>query len=304
MNSSSSDQPFAPPPPVGRMRALVRRPVDSLLGADLFELGAAMTLVMIALSLHEPAWYIQLGLATLTVTALVLRPLMRNPLLWLGLAGVLVLAYTQTWYQQNNHDFLKLYWCLGLGVSLLAVDAAKAIRVNARLLIGLCFLFATLWKVLSPDYVSGAFFNYFLLQDTRFGLLAEHLVGLDAGALMQARIERVVYTTFGDPSGTLSVPFASEARWLAPLMTWWTVLIEGAVALAFLLPARFRLAKWRDAVLLLFVFSTYVVAPILYFAWLIVAMGIIQCERQTFRYAPIFYVAAFVLVLMRFYIPT
>ncbi len=297
--------PLSPvhPRPPSRLRTLARRPVDALLGADLFELGAAMTLVMIVLSLHEPAWHIQLGLTTLTVTALVLRPLMRNPLLWLGLVGVLVLAYWQTWHQQNNHDFLKLYWCLGLGVSLLAVEPLKAVRVNARVLIGLCFLFATLWKVLSPDYVSGAFFNYFLLQDTRFGLFAEHLVGLDAGVLARARLERVVYTAFGDPAGALAVPLAAEARWLAALMTWWTLAIEGAVAVAFLLPRRFWLAKWRDAVLLAFVFSTYVVAPILYFAWLIVAMGIMQCERETFRYAPALYVAAFVLVLMRFYIP-
>ncbi len=301
--NSTSESASAQPRPSGWVQKFVRRPVDFLLGADLFELGAAMTLLMIVLSLHEPAWYIQLGLVTLTVTALVLRPLMRNPLLWLGLVGVLALAYTESWAQQNNHDFLKLYWCLGVGVSLLALDAMKAVRVNARLLIGLCFLFATLWKVLSPDYMSGAFFNYFLLQDTRFWMLSEYVVGLDASALMQDRIERVVYTEFGDPTGSLVVPFAADVLWLSPLMTWWTVLIEGAVALAFLLPTRFRFAKWRDAVLLVFIFSTYFVAPILYFAWLITAMGLIQCERETFRYAPVLYVAAFVLVLMRFYIP-
>ncbi|MEM8598320.1 MAG: hypothetical protein AAGF99_00225 [Bacteroidota bacterium] len=291
------------PPPEGGLRALVRRPVDALLRADLFELGAAMTLLMIVLSLHEPSWPVKLGLVTLTATALVLRPLMRNPLLWLGLVGVLVLAYTQTWYQQNNHDYLKLYWCLGVGVSLLAAEPLRAVRVNARILIGLCFLFATVWKAVSVDYMSGAFFNYFLLQDTRFELFADHLVGLDPSVLMQERAGRVFYTAFGDPAGVLAVPFAAEARWLGVAMTWWTLLIEGAVALAFLLPARFTLAKWRDAVLLVFIFSTYFIAPILYFAWLITAMGLIQCERETFRYAPVLYVAAFVLVLMRFYLP-
>ncbi len=299
----TSDYSPGRPLATSRMRSLVRRPVDALLGTDLFELGAAMTLVMIVLSLHEPAWQVQLAVATLAVPALVLRPLMRHAWVWLGLAGVLALAYTQSWPQQNNHDFLKLYWCLGLGASLLAVDPAKAVRFNARVLIGLCFLFAFLWKALSPDYLSGAFFNYFLLQDTRFGLLAEFVAGLDPGALMRGRIDRVVYTAFGDPAGTLTVPLAAEARWLAPLMTWWTLLIEGAVAIAFLLPTRLRASRWRDAVLLLFVFSTYVVAPILYFAWIILAMGIIQCERETFRYWPGLYVAAFVLVLMRFYVP-
>ncbi len=285
------------------MQALVRRPVDLLFGADLFELGAAMTLVMIVLSLHEPAWPVTLAVATLAVTALVLRPMMRSPWLWLGLAAVLALAYTQSWFQQNNHDFLKLYWCLGLGAALLAADPVRAVRFNARALIGLCFLFAFVWKALSPDYVSGAFFNYFLLQDTRFALIAEHLVGLDPGALRQALTDRVAYTAFGDPAGALAVPFAAEARGLAGVMTWWTLFIEALVAAAFLLPRRVWLARWRDAVLLLFVFSTYIVAPILYFAWIILAMGIIQCERETSRYLPALYLAAFVLVLMRFYVP-
>jgi hypothetical protein len=274
-----------------------------VLELDLFELGGVMTLLMIALSLDDTFWYLKLGIITLAVSAIVIRPLLWNPMIWLGLVVVFVWSYTNTWYEQNNHDFLKLYWCLGVGVALLAADRVQALRTNARILIGLCFLFACLWKVVSPDYLNNAFFSYFLLQDTRFELIVTYLGGLDAGELARGRLDRVLYTAFGDPAGSVAVPMSSAVGWIAPLMTWWTVLIEGFIAVAFLWPEGKGVSKWRDSAFMVFVISTYFVAPILYFAWLLIAMGVVQCARESFRYWPLVYVALFVLVLMRFHIP-
>ena len=290
-------------PTFRRIHAAARGTIDAITGYDLFELGAAMTLVMLVLSLHDAAWQVELGVATLAVVPLVIRPMMRNPFIWLGLAAVLGIWEFHTWYSQNNHDFLKLYWCLGVGLSLLLADPSKALRVNARVLIGLCFLFACLWKAVSSDYVNDAFFNYFLLQDSRFTLLTEYVAGVDHLAHLSGQLERVAFTAFGDPTASLPVPLAASVQWLAPLMTWWTLFIEGAVALLFLCPTRFKLSKLRDPVLLVFILSTYFVAPILYFAWILIAMGIIQCDREAFRYWPVGYVAAFTLILMRFYVP-
>ena len=281
----------------------MRSHVDRLLGADLFELGASMTLLMIALSLHEPYWYIRAGVVTLAVSGLVVRSLMRSPMLWFGLAAVFALSFSSTWFEQNNHDFLKLYWCLGLGVALLAADQMRAVRFNARILIGICFLFAVVWKVLSPDYLSNEFFNYFLLQDTRFGLIAEYVGGLSPAELRGGQLERVLYTAFGDPEGSVPVPLAANVAWIAPVLTWWTLFIEGLVAVAFLAPEGWGVSRWRDPALLAFVFTTYFVAPVLYFAWILIAMAVIQCDRTAFRYWPVVYTAAFVLILMRFYVP-
>ena len=300
-----------PGAPVGERRPLILRrvrekargTVDTLIGNDLFELGAAMTLVMLVLSLHDAPWQVELGLMTLAILPLVIRPLMHNPFVWLGLTAVLGVATVHAWYGQNNHDFLKLYWCLAVGLSLLLTDPSKALRTNARVLIGLCFLFAFIWKAVSADYVDHSFFNYFLVQDSRFRLLSEFVGGLEHSAILSGQVERVAYTEFGDPTVSLPVPLAASVQWLAPAMTWWTLLIEGAVALLFLCPLRFRLSALRDPALLAFILSTYFVAPILYFAWVLIAMGIIQCSYETFRYWPLGYVAAFMLILMRFYVP-
>lgn len=286
-----------------RARSWSQDALETLLAFDLFELGARMTLVMLLLSLHETTWYINLGVVTLAVTGLVLRPLLRNPLLWLGLAAVLALAYSQSWYTQNNHDFLKLYWCLAVGCSLLLREPSAALRMNARVLIGLCFAFAFLWKMVSADYVDDSFFTYFLLQDSRFALITDYIAGLDPGALLRSRIDRVLFTEYGDPALGIAVPMVKAVASIAPLMTWWTLFIEGLVAAAFLVPTRVWLSRWRDAILLVFILSTYFVAPILYFAWIIMAMGVVQCNHERFRYVPAFYVAALLLILMRFYVP-
>ena len=262
-----------------------------------------MTLVMIVISLHEPFWYLKLGVATLAVSALVLRPLMRNPLVWFGLVVVFLWSFTFSWAEQNNHDYLKVYWCLAIGVSLLAADSARALRFNARVLIGLCFFFATLWKLVSPDYLDGSFFTYALLQDSRFGLIAENLGGLDGSVLAGDRTMRAAHSLFGDPAEPITTPLAPAVVWIAHVMTWWTVVIEGAVAAAFLLPQRFFLARWRDIILFAFVLSTYIIAPILYFAWILLGMGAVQCERERFRYVPVAYAVLFLLVLVRFYVP-
>lgn len=290
-------------PTGGRPRALrfLDEQVVRVLGESPFELGAAMTLVMIAVSLHEPFWYLKAGIMVLAATALVVRRLVWNPLLWLGLVGVFVLSFTFTWFDQNNHDYLKLYWCLGIGVALLAADPQRALRWNARVLLGLCFLFATLWKVLSPDYLSGAFFNYFLVQDSRFELIAHHIGGLGAYELFSGRLARVGFQRFGDLEAGLAVADAVRVSWVAPILTWWTVFIEGLVAAAFLWPEGRGLSRWRDLVLLVFMLSTYVIAPILYFAWVLCAMGVVQCDVGRWRYWPLLYVGTFVVLIVRFY---
>lgn len=302
-DAGGAASPLADPTQRPSLRAWVRAQVDEVLRLNLFEMGAVITLLMVTLSLQETFWYIKLGVVVLSVIALVARPLVYNPLLWFGLVGVFALAFAKSWYGMNNHDFLKVYWCLAIGVSLMAADPTKALRTNARLLIGLCFLFAFFWKAVSADYVSGEFFNYFLLQDTRFDLFARHLGGLGSTDLMTGQVERRFYTLFGNPESAVALPLAPQVRWIASFMTWWTLAIEAAVAAAFLWPMGQGLSKWRDAILVAFILSTYFIAPILYFAWLLVAMAVVQCDRARFRYWPMVYVAVLALIVTRYHLP-
>lgn len=289
-------------PPRGPLPFLVGW-VDRIRAMDQFELGLTMTLAMIAISLHEPFWYLKLGIMTLAVSAIVIRPLQWSPWVWFGLVAVYVLSIRFTWFEQNNHDFLRTYWCLGVGFSLLAAAPRQALAWNARILIGLCFLFATVWKLISIDYLNGEFFHYFLLQDSRFELISRFLGGLTPEQLRPERLVRVDYTSYGDPTAGIAVRYAADVGWISPILTWWTVFIEAAVAGAFLSPVGTWLSKWRDVVLVLFMLSTYIIAPVLFFAWILCGMGVIQCESERLRFAPALYTLVFVLILVRFYVP-
>ena len=80
----------------------------------------------------------------------------------------------------------------------------------------------------------------------------------------------------------------------AALATVFTAMLETALAVAFLVPLR-RLAAARDGLLLAFCASTYALAPVEGFGWLLVAMGVAQCEPVR-RRTRLLYLLAFVLI--------
>jgi hypothetical protein len=81
---------------------------------------------------------------------------------------------------------------------------------------------------------------------------------------------------------------------MATVLTWWTLAIEAAVAVTFLAPWH-RLARHRDVALVTFVATTYAVAPVVGFGWVLVCLGLAQhdAERSKIRLA---YLVAFLLV--------
>jgi len=80
------------------------------------------------------------------------------------------------------------------------------------------------------------------------------------------------------------------------MATVWTVAIEAAVAAAFLWPAGRGLSRYRDALLLLFCITTFAVAPVAGFGWLLIALGVAQSDLSGQRTRGI-YLATFVLIL-------
>lgn len=90
---------------------------------------------------------------------------------------------------------------------------------------------------------------------------------------------------------------------MALVLTWWTILIEAVVAVLFLWPEDRGPSRWRDPALLVFILTTYPVAPVIGFAWVLAAMGTAQSTRRGFPYWPAIYVAAYVLVLMSLHFP-
>ena len=285
-----------------RLRSAALRWADDFVAPERrFELVAVMTLVLLIMYTLS-TWYMQAGVLCLSVMALLHRPLVRSALLWFGITLILAAGHYQGWFHIDNHKYLITYWCFAVALSRLAADPASFLAFNGRLLIGLAFLFAVLWKLISEDYMSGAFFEATLLQDSRFHGIAEVVGGASPAGLNGNLSDMSRLRDFGDPSVGIAVNTGSRIALLAQFMTWWTIGIEAVVAACFLWPKDRGLSKWRDPILLAFLLTTYPLAPVVGFAWVLTAMATAQCSDR-FRYGPVLYTAAFLAVMVSAYLP-
>ncbi|MBI3800620.1 MAG: hypothetical protein HY268_27035 [Deltaproteobacteria bacterium] len=241
-------------------------------------------------------WFLQpifLGIAALGVA---LPRQIRWLPLWIALFVLAALRVLLNWPMADNHAYLLCYWCLAVSLALVSRDPPLCLALNGRLLIGWAFAFATLWKVLSPDYLDGRFFRVTLLTDQRLAGFVQLVGGLTPDVLESLR-EVLTQHVDGQAFTVLTTP-AEPTRflWLAHGMTWWTVILEGAIAVAFLWFVNQGISKVRDVLLITFCVTTYAVTPVEGFGWLLIAMGVAQCDPAR-RKTRLGYLAVFGLIL-------
>ena len=200
--------------------------------------------------------------------------------LWILICGFIWCMNAVNWLWIDNHQFLISYWCLvcALGVSAKNTDAILA--WNGRILTGLVFLFATFWKLLSGEYLNGSFLHYTFLTDDRVATFASLVGRLNPGVLSQNRLLESTLKVMPDSSLSVTLETSEALRTFTLSASYWTLLIEGAVAAAFLLVGVHWLARIRDWLLMLFVATTYFLLPVLGFAYVIIIMGLAQCSTN------------------------
>lgn len=234
-----------------------------------------------------------LCLATL---ALLRSRWLRQPVLWLIFAGLTGTRAVLDWPLADNHAYLLAYWCLAVALALMALDAEECLSFNGRLLVGLVFLFACVWKfVLSDNYLDGTFLQVTLLTDPRFAGFSQVAGGLDARTY-EALSEFVGQHRDAEPTRGDGVALPSRFAALALAATVWNLFINAALAFAFLWPTGRGLNPLRHVLLLSYCAITYAVATVDGFGWLLLAMGVAQCglEQRRTRLA---YITVFVLII-------
>lgn len=177
------------------------------------------------------------------------------------------------WTVLDNHQHLLNWWCLGLGLVLMTVEKEESLRILSRLMIGLCFLFAAIWKIRSPDFLTGDFLSWRFTTDARLREFAESFLGLPVGTGLKN--SEVFTSLWSRPPGSSQLLVTGEGvRWVARAVSWYTVLIEGFVAILYLAPQRLRITQWAPWVLLVFIVTVYPVTPIIGFASSLVVYSI------------------------------
>ena len=266
--------------------------VDRRLQAPGLVTGATLVVVLLATT---GAWYVAAPVSLLAAAGLVWPELRDRPLLWWALLGCLGAGVHQVWTQADNHQYLIIYWVLAVALAAGSVDPARARAVAARWLLAAVFVLATLWKLSNLAFVDGSFFEFTLLTDSRFAPVATVIGGVDAHDL---EVNRTVFEAMEGAGPGASVALLGHTARLAlvaDVLTWWTLAIEGAVALAFLSPGASWLGRHRDHLLITFTVTTYLAAPVLGFGWLLLVLGLAQL-RSTAGHLRVLYVAAFVVV--------
>ena len=260
---------------------------------------SVLTLTAVILLLRPlDVWWVTpfvLGAACLSLVSVRAR---RAPVTWILIALLVAIRIVAVWPLADNHIYLLAYWCLAMGLALTSPAPAITLSSSSRWLLGGAFAMAVIWKaVLSPDYVDGRFFRVTLLTDERFADAALLFGGLSAE---QMRENRKFLEPLPEGAQLLTAPAFVEPprlRAFAAVATWGGLALETAIAVLCLIPATGRLLAARHAALLLFCVTTYALAPVAGFGWLIAVMGLAQCQADQRRLHRA-YIAVFLLILL------
>lgn len=208
---------------------------------------------------------------------------LRSPWPWLAMTAVLGWTQLQEWWLVDDHPVATTYWLAAIGASRFGQRPDEVLALSARLLIGSLFALAVGWKLLSGAFVSGDFFEYTLVRDQRFEPVAVLAGGSDEKALERDRLEITEFTATAAAGESIEVETGPETSDVASAFTWFGLLMEGAVAVAFLAPLRGRWMLLRAAALIGFCLTTYAVVPVAGFAVLLLTMSFAHSSSGTTR---------------------
>jgi hypothetical protein len=257
-----------------------------------FDLCITLTLVLLLLYPGD-SLRVRVPMTILALVALLFPHFQRQARYWCVVAVTFVLASLGGWFQLDNHKYLLAYWCIAVFCALQTHDPEGTLKTNSRLLVGLCFATAVLWKLSVSDYLDGTFFEYSLLTDKRFQGVATALGGITDPMRNVNNAALAALTNYDSRLDTVQLHATQSIRSLAQFMTRWTIGIETLIAVSFLLPRRVALARWRDYFLIAFLITTYAVAPVVGFGWLLAIMGLAQTDEQA-EPVQLLYVAAII----------
>ncbi|MBD5778788.1 hypothetical protein IEN85_04745 [Pelagicoccus sp. NFK12] len=255
-----------------------------------------LTLTLFVLFLHAgDGSPVNIPIKLLVIVGFLWKACLRDWLYWVFTSIFVFYANYLNWDIIDNHDYLIMYWVFS--IACLAWIGEFNFEWNARALIGLAMSLAALNKLLSPQYMSGDMFSYHLLLDPRFHDLATFVTGLELSDLSRNFERWMAFRESSSLSRELPLNGVEEVRALASFMTWWGLVIDVLVGACFLIPACRVVTKIGNIALLIFIFTTYPIANVVGFGWILAVLGVAQCEpsQEKMRFA---YLLSFLAVLL------
>lgn len=273
--------------------------LDFVKQSDLVEIVSLLSLFLAVIFAFDH-WLFYIA-ARFCFFLFLLRPkAIRSPFFWLTLALSATVVIIGDWHGLDNHKYLLLYWLWILFICHLFAEPElerRTLLFNARFFLCFIFLAAAAQKLTSPTYRSGEMFEYHLYVDSRFTAF-DKLVGIDPSVpdAVQKKIAlfRTAYSKLVD--NELELPSSDRARTVGLVMTWWDASIQALIGLLFLLRLR-ATDKAAHILLLFFIFTTYLPAPVFGFGWILAIMGLTLAKASFPRIASA-YTISFVAIML------
>jgi len=134
---------------------------------DAIEIAAQFTLITLLFAQVGNS-FTRPFILLIAATGILLPQGYRQPQIWLALCFFTGFRVFYEWPMADNHAYLLALWCLTLSIACFSQSTGRILANNARILIGLIFLLASIQKISAPDYLDGTFFRYLFLADIRF----------------------------------------------------------------------------------------------------------------------------------------
>ena len=290
--SVSADGRSGPDSLFGTLAELIRN-------LDLLQTVGLLTLVLTVIFGFDH-WVFRIVSRVCLLTFVLYPRSLRRPQFWLALALAGATTTILTWERVDNHKYLLDYW---LGVLFVVhlfpqpEQQRSVILFNARFFLCLIFLAASAQKLSSPSYRSGEMFEHYLYVDPRFAAFGK-LIGIDPSVADGVK-RRIMFlkSPFAEVEGNdIQVTGSDRARAAALAMTWWDVSLQLMIGLL-LLFRQSRTDKIAHILLLFFVFTTYLPAPVFGFGWILAIMGFTLAKDQ-FPKITTAYIACFFAILI------
>ena len=261
---------------------------------DFYNLALRLTLLDLILR-PIGSWEIRVPVLITAILGLVIPGLLKNPIIWFLLTGFTLSRVILDWPLSDNHAYLLFLWCFAIFISALKKDKILLSK-NARLMIGLVFVFAFIWKAfLSPDFLDKRFFSVNMIEDPRFSEFTQVTCDISKDDLDYFR-DYVKQHVDGNLVFAEVINFNLKCiNKIAGFLTYYTIVLELLVALFFLIPKKISISKYRDYFLILFCISVYSVATVEGFGWLLIAMGISQSDNK--KLPILLYILSFFIIL-------
>lgn len=257
------------------LKTKAKEALQRLTQLDAREVTPRLTLLLLVLY-GGSYWDLKVPTVIVAALGMIAPPLARKWWYWAIITVIVGFATVPRLYVVDNHKVLMLWWCFALTVSM---RAESRLRWNARLLIGLCFVLAAGWKFATLDFVDGSFLHHTMLADGRFATFSRLVAGVSSDALRENA--DMLGRLYAGQLTSVNLADSGASDTIAVGMTIWTLIIEGFIGISFLLANRSVHLRWaRNVALVGFIATTYPIATVIGFGWLLTIMGYAQCRRS------------------------